>query len=354
MKINDQRLGAIRTLLRKAGHRPEWETLAPLSGDGSDRPFFRLGLGGQSYLAVFPSPTTPRARAEAHSTLLIGRHLWACGVPVPEIKAHDQESGAILFEDLGDRLLFHEARAGDEKSSKGLYRQAVTILADLQLGARAGFQAEWCWDTSHYDRELMISRESDYFAREFCHKFIGLPELPAGLARDFSALADRNSHSPASFLIHRDYQSRNLMVVEGRLRVIDFQGARFGPLAYDLASLLNDPYVTLSDGGKEELLTLYLQRASTHISLDPDRFMLDYHHIALQRNLQVLGAYAFLVQERGKEFFRQYIDPALHRLSTLLTTALAGDYPALSGLVDHICRLVAERPNPTCKTNCKS
>jgi aminoglycoside/choline kinase family phosphotransferase len=334
--MNEQRLAIIHTLLHQAGHLSEWKTLTPLSGDGSDRPFFRLDLSEQSLLAVFPSPTMGRARAEAHSTFLIGRHLWHSGVPVPEIKAYDQQSGAILFEDLGNRLLFHEVQSGEADRYQGLYQQAVTILADFQLGAKEGFQADWCWDTQHYDRELMITRESNYFAREFCLKYLGLPDLPIGLADEFSALAERISQCPASHLIHRDYQSRNLMVVEGKLKVIDFQGARFGPLAYDLASLLNDPYVTLSDGCKQGLVRHYLERAGTYISLDPDRFMLDYHHIALQRNLQVLGAYAFLVQERGKEFFRQYIDPALQRLLTLLANTLAGDYPVLYGLVDQI------------------
>lgn len=337
------RLSIIRALLAQAGAPPHWETLTPISGDGSDRPFVRLGLKEQlSYLAVFPSPTLARARAEAHAAYRIGSHLWQCGVPVPKIHAYDPASGAILFEDLGDRLLFHEAQSAHEGSILSLYRQAVTILADLQLGGGEGFKAEWCWDTPRYDRELMINRESNYFAQEFCLNFMGLRELPTGITAEFAALADRIGRSPASSLIHRDYQSRNLMVVAGELRVIDFQGARFGPLGYDLASLLNDPYVTLPEAWKGELIPHYLRRAGSYISLDQARFMEEYHHIALQRNLQVLGAYAFLTRERGKEFFRHYIDPALHHLSTLLATTLAPDYPVLHSLVDRIAALRRE------------
>lgn len=335
----------IQRLLQQAGLVPNLGKLAPLSGDGSDRPFFRIGLQERTYIAVFPSPTMPRAQAEAHSTWLIGRHLWQAGVPVPEIYAYDQPSGAILFEDLGTRLLFHEVQTGDEAAVHGLYRQAVVILADFQLGARAGFQADWCWDTPRYDQELMINRESNYFAREFCSKFIGF-SLPSGLQEEFLALAERIAKTPCNHLMHRDYQSRNLMVVDGRLRVIDFQGARFGPLAYDLAALLNDPYVSIKDTAKSDLLNCYLQQAATYISLDPVRFMEEYYPIALQRNLQVLGAYAFLVQERGKEFFRSYIDPALERLLTLLAdTTMAADYPVLYDLVGQIAALRRENQN---------
>lgn len=336
-----QHLAILNTLLRQAGHLQDWETLTPLSGDGSDRPFFRITLPGQSYLAAFPSPTMAQALAEARSTFQIGMHLQRAGVPVPTIHAYDPVSGAILFEDLGDRLLFHEVNSAGVDHCEALYRQAVTLLADLQLGAHPGFREEWCWDTSRYDRELMINRESNYFAREFCGRFMGVTDPPSGLNAEFAALAERITLCPF-FLMHRDFQSRNLMVVGTRLRVIDFQGARFGPLAYDLASLLNDPYVLLSPAVKERLLTLYLQRASSYISLDPVRFMGEYHHIALQRNLQVLGAYAFLTLERGKEFFRAYIDPALQRLLTLLATTLAADYPVLLDLVTQIAALRRE------------
>ncbi len=333
----------LRQLLHEAGCDSGWQRLVPLAGDGSDRPFYRLLMGEGSFLAALPSPTMVQARAEARAACLIGRHLWQGGVPVPEIYACDPESGAILFEDLGDRLLFHEAAAGASNALFALYRQAVVILADFQVQGRSGFQPEWCWDTPRYDRELMINRESNYFAREFCGNFMGLTALPAGLSAEFSALAERISQIPASFLIHRDYQSRNLMVVGGRLRVIDFQGARFGPLAYDLASLLNDPYATLPDDWKGGLMSHYLERVAGSIPLDRARFMEEYHHVALQRNLQVLGAYAFLVRERKKEFFRQYIDPALQRLLTLLADTLAADYPVLYGLVVRIAALRQEK-----------
>lgn len=329
-------LPAIQRLLQQANHPPLWDELIPLAGDGSDRPFFRLVAGGVSWLAAFPSPTVPRAAAEAEATWLIGRHLWQRSVPVPETLAYDPESGGVLFEDLGHRLLYDELRQGGEAAVLPLYRQAVDILISFQVGARQGFQTQWCWDTPRYDRELMISREANYFAREFCQRWCALSPLPSGLDAEFAALAERVGRCPADFLLHRDYQSRNLMVVEGRLRVIDFQGARLGPLAYDLASLLNDPYVALSSEAKASLLAYYGGQLAAVIPLDLGRFLEDYPHVALQRNLQVLGAYAFLVRERGKGFFAPYITPALNHLVCLLSEELPADYPILTDLVNQL------------------
>lgn len=337
--VDDRHRAILHTLLRQAGVDPGAEAPVPLSGDGSDRPFYRIRCDATSCLAAFPSPTLKLARAEAHAAAMIGSHLARAGVPVPLILAYDQESGAILFEDLGDRLLFHAFHAGD-RDLDDLYRRAVMALADFQRAAVEGFQSDWCWDSVHYDRELMITRESQYFSREFCCKFIGMNSLPDGLDGEFSALAERIGQCPVTGLIHRDYQSRNLMAVAGAIRIIDYQGARFGPLAYDLASLLNDPYVSLDQGTKQTLLEVYLLRLGSYISLDPARFIDDYHHIALQRNLQVLGAYAFLTRERGKAFFSHYIDPALRRLVALLAGTLAGEYPVLQELVS---RIAAER-----------
>lgn len=333
----------LHSLLRQAGIVPEEATQTPLSGDGSDRPFYRIRCGAASFLAALPSPTLERGRAEAHAAAMIGTHLARAGVPVPAILAYDRESGAILFEDLGARLLFHAFHAGSG-GIDDLYGQAVTRLADFQRAALDGFQPDWCWDTVRYDQALMISRESQYFAREFCGKFIGVQDLPAGLAEEFSALAERIAHCPVTGLMHRDYQSRNLMITEGEIRIIDYQGARFGPLAYDLASLLNDPYVSLGEESRRALLETYLLRLGSYISLDPARFIEDYQHIALQRNLQVLGAYAFLTRERGKPFFSNYIDPALRRLVALLAGTLAGEYPILQGLA---CRIAAARQDGT-------
>lgn len=330
---------AITWLLDEAGFSMlPLSELEPLSGDGSDRIFFRVMLAPVgSVLAVFPSPSLPEkeALAESRSTYLIGKHLGELGVPVPRVFSFEPSSGAVLFEDLGQTLLFSVV-CGDKSAALPHYRQALESLVLFQVDGCQGFQKSYCWDTVHYDRKLMRCRESGYFEREFCRRHLGLYDLPASLGTDFDRLAERVASEDSQFLLHRDYQSRNLMITPAGVRIIDFQGARFGPLGYDVASLLNDPYVALSPDLKKGLLNHYLEALSARIDLDRASFLHGYYHIALQRNLQVLGAFAFLSRQKKKVFFREFIGTAFSGLLTLLTGELAGDYPSLEELIKKI------------------
>lgn len=303
-----------------------------LKGDGSDRVFVRVGQGQNSFVVIFPSATHPKAKAEARSCFTIGRHLFGQGVAVPEIYGFDERSGAVVCEDLGDCSLYALAHDPKCANREELYVQAVQSLAQLQIAGCKGFDGSWCWDSPHYDRQVMLERESGYFADEFCGSYLG-ESVPPPVEAEFLRLAERVGKEANHFLLHRDFQSRNLMIKDGVVRIIDFQGARFGPLGYDLASLLHDPYVQLSAQEKSRLLTVYLAAVAAHISLDQASFLKGYYHIALQRNMQVLGAYAFLSQKRGKLFFVHSISPALETLSELLTETLQDTYPQLNAFV---------------------
>jgi len=133
------------------------------------------------------------------------------------------------------------------------------------------------------------------------------------------------------------------MIKEGRLRVIDFQGARFGPLAYDLASLLIDPYTPLPEEEQASLLLLYLGKLErTHPAAAVD-FVRQYHVLALQRNLQILGAFAFLSQRRGKTFFANYMAPAASSLHRLLVKPELACFPILRRTAEASLILLNER-----------
>ena len=124
------------------------------------------------------------------------------------------------------------------------------------------------------------------------------------------------------------------MLTDGAVRFIDFQGGRIGPWAYDLASLLLDPYAALPETMQERLMDVYLQSLQQEMEYDPDQFRHEYVFLALQRNLQILGAFAFLSQVRQKPFFAQFLRPALASLSRLLAKPQAAGYAALSHLTD--------------------
>ncbi|MBW2502091.1 MAG: phosphotransferase, partial [Deltaproteobacteria bacterium] len=147
----------------------------------------------------------------------------------------------------------------------------------------------------------------------------------------------------AVYFLHRDFQSRNLMVTAGEIRIIDFQGGRLGPLGYDLASLLIDPYAGIPAGLQQRLLEHYLEQLCTY-GLDDRAFLKGYKSLALQRNLQILGAFAFLAERKQKSFFRQFIPPAARSLQQLLAGPDGDNYPELRRLSEKIIEILERQP----------
>lgn len=340
--FTDQHRQALGRLLAAQGFPPEIQVADRMAGDGSDRQFYRLAVGELSLLAILPGAGQPQGMAEARAAYLIGQHFFREGAAVPRIYGFAEECGLILCEDLGDTKL-HDLvlqQGAEAEEVEAYYRQALVVLAHLQTETRHGFQPDWCWDTPRYDRELMLARESGYFRKALCEDFLGMSGLPQGLEQEFVFLAERAAQEPADFILHRDFQSRNLMVCEGKIRIIDFQGARLGPLGYDPASLLIDPYAGLSSDRQQALLGCYLDALAAHIPLDRGRFLEGYYYMALQRNLQILGAFAFLSKNRGKQFFRQFIKPAATTLHEHLAAPQGRDCPCLRAVVEQAINLL--------------
>ncbi len=312
--------------------------LDKMNGDGSDRSFYRIRIeGGRSLIGVFPSPTLAKGREEQAAAFRIGVHLHDKGVPVPEIAGYDQKNGLLLFADLGNLHL--QAVVRESKSFaevEPFYHQAIDGLIRFQLAGAHNFDTGFCWDTPRYDLALMLSRESDYFRFSFCRDYMGKSADDPRLLLELQHIARRAAREPAPYLLHRDFQSRNLLVHGGRVHIIDYQGARLGPLGYDLASLLLDPYAGLSRESQEVLYGYYYDRISRELTLEPENFRAGYHCLALQRNLQILGAFAFLSKIRGKIFFKQFILPGLASLKALLRDPLGREYPSLAGLADEL------------------
>jgi aminoglycoside/choline kinase family phosphotransferase len=211
----------------------------------------------------------------------------------------------------------------------------------MQVHGREHFDSNWCWDTPRYDRQLMLKRESGYFLQALCRDLLQLSIAEPETEEECIALAERAARADNSFFLHRDFQCRNIMVKQGQVFFIDFQAARLGPLGYDLASLLIDPYAALPEQLQEELLEQYLIALSTLIPYDRQQFREEYLLLAIQRNLQILGAFAFLSEQRQKPFFRQYLPPALRSLQSLLAKVGSGEYPYLSALVKQAGKLLA-------------
>lgn len=310
-----------------------WEEIA---GEGSGRRFYRVRGKGKSWVVMANSrpPKDQRGVTENDSFLYIAQHLKGKKVPAPEIYHLDMERGWFLMEDLGDCHLQTEVLRikGDQRQLIETYQRVVDCLAIIQVEGRKGFDPARTHNAP-YDQGFMLAWESGYFYGAFLRGYLGLNIPDEELRDELEDLARQAAQAPAGYFLYRDFQSRNIMVREGKLGLLDFQGGRLGPLQYDLASLLLDPYVEMDQGVQEKLLAYYMKRIRERAILDPKGFQEQYPVIALHRNMQILGAFAFLTKARGLEFFRPYIPPALRSLRTLMEAKCFNPYKRLKRVV---------------------
>ncbi|MCF8063004.1 MAG: phosphotransferase [Deltaproteobacteria bacterium] len=303
-------------LERRGVPRPREFDAVHVPADGSQRAFFRIRPRHApiSLIAVENPPFTPFFRRENIAYLEIGNHLRRRGVPVPELFDRDLDRGWFLMEDLGELRLQDALSSG----SGDLAGAVLEALFHMQTQGAVGFDPAWCCQTARYDRGLMRQYESDYFREAFLEGYLGLDRVRRELEGAFEHLAAVAFSADAGFFLHRDFQSRNILVGDRGPGFVDWQGGRLGPLGYDLASFLIDPYLGLSETEQKRLYTCYADRLRDHDPSLVGRFEQTYPYLAVQRNLQVLGAYAFLSRARRKHFFLAFIPPAARTLQRLL------------------------------------
>jgi aminoglycoside/choline kinase family phosphotransferase/dTDP-glucose pyrophosphorylase len=315
----------------------------PAKGIGGRREAVSLTTSGKplldqsSVILVDHGPPSGDSTCEADAFAAIGRHLHDKGIPVPRIFAYDRPSGSVVLEDLGDlHLQSLVRRAVDTEEVAGRYRAVIDLLIAMGLEGAKGFDPRYAYQTPYYDRELILEKESRYFVEAFLNGYLGLKIDFETFGGEFEILAERALDHPYTGLLHRDFQSRNILVKDGNYYFIDFQGARFGPLPYDIASLLIDPYVELPQSLQDALLTYYLRRLSYFMPVDPNDFLHAYKYCAINRNLQILGAFAFLSRVKGKKDFETYIPRAVSSLKARLGRIEQNKCPKLSRLIQSI------------------
>ena len=307
-----------------------------LKGDGSDRSWYRLTHRNLSMVLADHGIYDGQAACEAASFVAIGNHLKEKNIPVPEIFLYDTFAGLVFMEDLGDRslqaLVLHEKTAENISS---LYRAVIDRLIQLSQSGIKDFDPAWTLQSRTYDRTLIVEKECFYFLEAFIHRYLHMTLNTEGLEKEFSTLARETLQHAFPGLMHRDMQSRNIMFKNGQPYFIDFQGAREGPLQYDLASLLLDPYVGLDWNVRETLLAYCMARLSSGKGFDKDGFKKGYEYCSITRNLQILGAFGHLSKNKGKSYFATYIPAALSTLHRNLRTCFNEDqFPLLTEVAD--------------------
>jgi aminoglycoside/choline kinase family phosphotransferase len=296
----------------------------PLAGDGSDRRWYRLQAGGHRLILADHGLREQPAPAEADAYTAIGRHLHAKGVCVPTIHLADPFSGLVFCQDLGDENLQArtEALSGPDRLEE-CYRRVIGALLALGIDGAADFDPAWTYQTRAYDRDLILTKECRYFLEAFLNGYLGFAVAEADLSAEFETLATALMDNSVPGLVHRDMQARNIMLHQDRCCFIDFQGARPGPLQYDIAALLIDPYVGLPQAVQERLFEHFARQVRRRLTCDAVLLERGYRLCRVARNLQILGAFAFLSREKGKAGFETHIPAAAASLAANL------DHPAV-------------------------
>ena len=274
----------------------------------------------------------PEARAWHH----LAGVLAAAGAPVPDVLAAEPQRGLFLMSDLGDSNL-HQALSGaaSEDETAALYEPVLAALARIQARGADKLDAAYCFDGQRLSAEFLLEREAGYFLDWFVKAACGVE--PGQDARgDLAELAGQAAAAGPWGLVHRDFQSRNIVIGPGGVGIVDFQGARLGPAQYDLASLLHDPYTDLPWSLRKRLMNRYIELRIAQGPLDEAQFRRGWPFVSASRVMQALGAYGFLCLERRKAFFAAYARPALATLRGLLAGGELDRFAALGALVDQL------------------
>jgi len=312
--------------------------LAPVGRGGSDRDYFRVTIAGSGRTS-WVLMRYNRIREENNYYAGIAAFLRRIGVRVPAILGHDPGRGLLLMEDLGDLDLF-ALRDAPWELRRGFYEKTLALAARLHGFPRKDFPVEDVPLMPGFGPEL-YRWERGYFREQCVGKLCRIPlegEEERCLEAELSGLADRLLEMPLS-LVHRDFQSQNVIVLKGEPVLIDFQGMRFGSPFYDLGSLLWDPYVEIPMEGRQALLHDYYDLSGSPQTWEAFRecFLL----ASAQRLMQALGAYGFLGIEKGKTHFLAHVPSALGNLVSV--TREAGSLSNLHALACRCCEALAER-----------
>lgn len=295
-------------------------SVTPLPGDASSRRYYRIAWGSGStciWMALADDPlksdeVVDGDRPTTMPFLEVGAYLRRGGVPVPEVLHVDLDRRAILLEDLGDRTLERDLQQGGDKGS--LYRRAVDLLADMHAwAARAPDPA--CIAFRRRFGSGLLTWEVEHFETWLLREWAGVQPSPveARVLEDFRRdLVGRLVGLPQGF-VHRDYQSRNLMVTSEGLRLIDFQDALQGPWVYDLVALLRDSYVPFTPEEASTIRRCYLDARRDRGLPTPGEEEAEeaFHLQALQRKLKDAGRFVYIDRVRGNPKFLPNIPRSL-------------------------------------------
>ncbi len=311
--------------------------VVPLTGDASDRRYFRIipSDGASIVLALHAGPIQFASLPFAN----VAELMQQIPLPVPLILGHSDPLGILALQDLGDLTLQAHLGAATPAQHAALYRQAVQLIEILQRRGAELASDRYLPYSIAFDVEK-LTWEMAFFTKHFVEGYRGAHPSAgdrAALDEEWGSIVKELAAEPR-VLCHRDYHSRNLMMRDASLYIIDFQDARMGPDTYDLVSLLRDSYVDIGDREVDELIAYFLAlKAGTPGETDAEEFRRRFDLMALQRNLKALGTFGYQTTTRRNPVYIQYMPRTLRYVRTNLER-----YPRFARLRDVLAAHIDE------------
>ena len=315
--------------------------ILPIAASGSARKYYRVVTDKRTLIGTYSEN-----REENEAFLTFSKHFHDLGLNVPEVLAVNGDKTCYLQSDFGDDNLFAHVQKSLMAGSFGdnvieLYKKALSHLVKLQVLGHQGLDYTKAYPTERFDRQAIID-DLNYFKYYFVkpHEEIDFNETRLG--KDFEAFSDFVSQAPCDFFMYRDFQSRNIMVKDGELYFIDFQGGRKGPLNYDVVSLLYQVKARIPQAVRDELVKYYKTELSQYMSPEAVKFDTYQPYFVYLRLMQVLGAYGFRGLIQKKSHFIESIPYALKEIEALSKVTPLTAYPELQSVISQLNKLDAK------------
>ena len=311
LKIKDQLFS-----LFESHFKEEVTFFEQLPASGSYREYVRIKSVNHQVIGAYNQDIK-----ENQAFLEFSAHFRNKDIPVPHIYAVNSNMDCYLQEDLGNTTLFDFISTTRENEGFSIkivdeYKKVLHELPRIQLVAGKDIDYSVCYPREAFDKQSMMW-DLNYFKYYFL-KLAKIPFDEQALEDDFQTFSDYLLAVDNNAFLYRDFQSRNVMLKDGKVYFIDYQGGRKGALQYDLASLLYDAKANIPEAEREELLEFYLDELSQYKQVNRDKFKALFGGYVLIRIMQAMGAYGFRGFYEKKEHFLKSIPFALKNLETLL------------------------------------
>ncbi len=336
----------------------EPQSIIPLAGAGSNRRYFRV-YGGEELLTLAPCSLPLNSliavigtnQEENDAFVYLSRFFRTNDLPVPSVLAVSEDQMVYLQEDCGEVSLYsfmaqHRQEDGTlDAEALTTLRQTIQVLPSFQFSTVDKDEAEEVFAHCYPQREMdrtSVMFDLNYF--KYCFlKLVGVEFNEFKLQQDFERLADDLLMEKENTFLYRDFQSRNVMLKEGKPYLIDFQGGRKGPIYYDVASFLWQSSAKFSDELRNLLIDEYLAALQSYKKIAKEVFLQRLHLFVLFRILQVLGAYGYRGLWEKKVYFANSIPLAINNLQKELSLATCDAYPFLKGVCQSLIAWNAEK-----------